>query len=191
MRGAAGVEWNKLGKMVNTWTGRGILNSCEWNWILKASFKRKRIVTEMKIMEWKPSKGGRIEEGVGVPSKGDTAEFPWGAFKGGHCRVPVGCLQRKTQQSSRGVPSKGDTAEFPLMHMCGSYMHKKWKRRKVFANVRPRDAGKKFQLVRRLGLHLATMMGQPKQAVWLKKRKSFVFVATTIPSRCTWCYQWM
>ena len=42
--------------------------------------------------------------------------------------------------------------EFPLTHSCVSYMHKKRKGRTVFANVRPRDAGRRFGLVRRLGL---------------------------------------
>ena len=47
------------------------------------------------------------------------------------------------------------------MHRCAFYTHKKWKGCTVFANVCPSNEGKKFQLVRRLGV-----AGPTQKSLW-------------------------
>ena len=47
------------------------------------------------------------------------------------------------------------------MHRCAFYTHKNWKGCTVFANVCPSNEGKKFQLVRRLGV-----AGPTQKSLW-------------------------
>ena len=51
--------------------------------------------------------------------------------------------------------------EFPLTHRCEKWKWMKWKGCTVFANVCPWNEGKKFQLVRRLGV-----AGPTQKSLW-------------------------